>query len=116
MKKIFTALALVFAAMFVAVCVSAYVKTGNTSPRISVYSPDGAPALGISNLLAGKEKFENFNTEYHVVDPLVIQTYVSGRNPAAVKSTSSPWGVGGRHLFQQKGPPLDAVRIRDRGV
>ena len=83
MKKIFTALALVFAAMFVAVCVSAYVKTGNTSPRISVYSPDGAPALGISYLLAGKEKFENFNTEYHVVDPLVIQTYVSGRNPAA---------------------------------
>ena len=50
------------------------------SQKISVYSPDGAPALGIAKLMA-----ENVleNVEYHVVDPTTVQTLVGGENPRA---------------------------------
>ena len=48
--------------------------------KISVYAPDGAPALGISKLMA-----ENSldNAEYHIIDPNTVQTVVGGADPKA---------------------------------
>lgn len=46
---------------------------------VSVYAPDGAPALGIANLLA--EDADGVN--YEIVDANTIQTYVAGANPKA---------------------------------
>lgn len=52
------------------------------SGRLKVYAPDGAPALGIANLLSGVASLE-IEAEYHVVNATTIQTYVAGNNPAA---------------------------------
>ena len=47
---------------------------------VEIYMPDGAPALGLANLLSGEE---TFNGNYHVVNAETIQTFVNGANPAA---------------------------------
>ncbi|MDE7265077.1 MAG: hypothetical protein K2N52_02245 [Clostridia bacterium] len=44
---------------------------------VSVYAPDGAPALGLANLLAGEATF-GVAVNYNVVDSTLIQTYVAG--------------------------------------
>ena len=53
------------------------------SGKVSVYAPDGAPALGIANLLAGEKSFENVTVDYNIVEPSLIQTYVTGENSKA---------------------------------
>ncbi len=50
--------------------------------KVSVYAPDGAPALGIANLLAGVESFSN-EVSYNVVNASLVQTFVTGANPKA---------------------------------
>ncbi|MDE5943699.1 MAG: hypothetical protein K2H30_05790, partial [Clostridia bacterium] len=47
------------------------------SKSVSVYAPDGAPALGLANLLAGEAEFD-VDVNYNVVDSTLIQTYVAG--------------------------------------
>lgn len=48
--------------------------------KVSVYAPDGAPALGIAKLM-----FENTlkNVEYNIVNPNTVQALVGGVNPKA---------------------------------
>lgn len=53
------------------------------SDKVSVYAPDGAPALGLANLLAGEKSFENVTVDYNIVEPSLIQTYVTGKNSEA---------------------------------
>lgn len=50
------------------------------SHQISVYAPDGAPAIGLSGLIA-----ENSLTgvDYHIIDPNTVQTVVGGTDPKA---------------------------------
>lgn len=50
------------------------------SGKISVYAPDGAPALGLAKLIAENSLS---NIEYHVVNANTIQTFVGGENPKA---------------------------------
>ena len=47
----------------------------NTNKDITVYAPDGAPALAIAKLL--KEDTETDGVSYHVVNPQTITSYVS---------------------------------------
>ena len=49
------------------------------SQKISVYAPDGAPALGLAKLMAE----DKLNADYHIVDPGTIQSDVGGKNPQA---------------------------------
>jgi hypothetical protein len=56
--------------------------TSEYSGTVSVYAPDGAPALGLASLMAGEVSF-SAQVDYHVVDATTIQTYVTGANPAA---------------------------------
>ena len=46
--------------------------------KISVYAPDGAPALGLAKLMAEEETFYNGQVEFNVVSADTIQTYVVG--------------------------------------
>lgn len=62
----------------------AFFHDGNFSDEsyageISVYAPDGAPALGLAKLMAESD----VRAEYHVVDPTLIHTYVTGKNPVS---------------------------------
>ena len=50
------------------------------SRKISVYAPDGAPALGLAKLMAEDSLG---NTEFHIVDPNTVQTLVGGTDPKA---------------------------------
>lgn len=56
--------------------------TAEYSGKVSVYVPNGAPALGIANLLAGEEPLP-CEVDYEVVDASLIQTYVTGNSPKA---------------------------------
>ncbi|MCD8308567.1 MAG: hypothetical protein LUD19_01835 [Clostridia bacterium] len=56
------------------------------SGTLSVYAPDGAPALGLSYLMSGEYTLSSgveYNVEYNIVDSSVISTYVTGSSPAA---------------------------------
>ena len=55
---------------------------GGTEDKVTVYAPDGAPALALANLLAGEEGKES-EFDVHIVDANNIQTYVTGESPAA---------------------------------
>jgi hypothetical protein len=58
--------------------------TTEYSGNISVYVPDGAPALSIANMLAGTVDFgTDVNVNYEVVSASSIQTYVAGASPKA---------------------------------
>ncbi|MBO5328705.1 MAG: hypothetical protein J6B04_05990 [Clostridia bacterium] len=70
------ALTLAFTAFGLAACTPA--ETG----KISVYAPDGAPALSIARLMSD-ETLLNGRGEYKIVPATTIQTYVNGENPAA---------------------------------
>ena len=50
------------------------------SKQVSVYAPDGAPALGIAKLMS-ENKIEN--VKYEIVNANVIQTLVAGASPEA---------------------------------
>ncbi len=47
------------------------------SGKVNVYAPDGAPALGIANLLSENKSFGGAEFEYNVVDAQTIQSYVA---------------------------------------
>lgn len=49
---------------------------------ISVYMPDGAPALGMAKLMVD-EDFYNGKVTFNVVNASTIQTFVTGANPKA---------------------------------
>ena len=51
--------------------------------KISVYAPDGAPALGLAKLMAANEIVNCAEIEYNVVNATTIQTYVTGATPKA---------------------------------
>lgn len=89
-------------------------KGGSTT--YTVYAPDGAPALALVNAIAASadsvaslsaapSATEAF--EYHVVDSNLIQTYVTGANPAAdfcilpVNAASKLLGTG--EVYQMLG-------------
>lgn len=44
----------------------------------ALYTPDGAPALAVANMIAGDEE-----VDYHVVDASTISGYVTGETPTA---------------------------------
>lgn len=49
---------------------------------VSVYAPDGAPALSLARLMHEGMQFGD-SVSYHVVAATSIQTYVTGKNPQA---------------------------------
>lgn len=56
-----------------------YDGTGGTaeySQQVSVYAPDGAPALGLAKLMSQENTLEN--VQYNIVNANLIQTFVSG--------------------------------------
>lgn len=51
---------------------------------VSVYAPDGAPALALAGLIAGEADLGGqYEYDVHIVDPNSIRTYVTGVDPAA---------------------------------
>ena len=54
--------------------------TAEYTKKISVYAPDGAPALGLVKLM---QEDAIGNTEYRIVDPGTVQTLVGGNEPKA---------------------------------
>lgn len=55
-------------------------ESAQYSQSVSVFAPDGAPALGLAKLMA-EEKLKNVN--YEIVNASTIQTFVAGSNPKA---------------------------------
>lgn len=55
---------------------------GDGYGKISVYMPDGAPALSMATLMKDNAQFSE-TVEYGVVNPSIIQTFVTGENPKA---------------------------------
>lgn len=54
------------------------------SGKVKIYAPDGAPALGLAKLMAEDIGFgSGCEAQYNVVDASLIQTFVTGSNPAA---------------------------------
>ncbi len=51
--------------------------------NISVYAPDGAPALGLAKIMSTDEIINCAEIEYNVVDATTIQTFVTGAAPKA---------------------------------
>lgn len=89
MKKLTCTLAAAFIAV-TAIAFSACKKNENPD-SVSVYMPDGAPALSMANLLyedyqvrnSGKSSEENLTVNYNVVDSSSISAYVTGSEPKA---------------------------------
>lgn len=50
--------------------------------EISVYAPDGAPALGLANIMS-EAGFYNGKVKFNIVDATTIQTFVTGATPKA---------------------------------
>lgn len=50
---------------------------------VSVYAPDGAPALGLAKLMAEMPVLNGTDMNYGIVDATTIQTYVTGSEPRA---------------------------------
>ncbi|MBD5632738.1 MAG: ABC transporter substrate-binding protein [Clostridia bacterium] len=79
MKKFLTALICAVTVMLSAFGLTA---CGGDKGEVAVYMPDGATALSMARLMTENKSFEK-EVSYHVVDGTVIQTYVTGENPAA---------------------------------
>ncbi len=77
MKKFFAFLATAILAVACALGVSACNNDSGESGKLSVYVPDGAPALSVATL-ADSDKFD-----VHVIDAGIINTKVGGANPQA---------------------------------
>lgn len=58
---------------------------GSAFTEISVYAPDGAPALAIAGLMAGEIEVSDVaeTIKYSVVNATTIQTFVTGESPKA---------------------------------
>ncbi len=79
MKKLLTALLCAILAVLSAI---GFTACGGFENEINVYMPDGAPALSMAEQMAFESDFGE-NVNYNVVNATVIQTYVTGENPAA---------------------------------
>lgn len=86
MKKIITTI-------LAAICIAAFavgftacgqknVDNGD-AVKLSLYMPDGAPALAVAKLMYEDKTIENVKPEYSVVAAETIQTYVTGENSKA---------------------------------
>ena len=51
--------------------------------EVSIYAPDGAPALALAKLMAEENQFGQTSVSYNVVPSSNIQAYVTGEDPAA---------------------------------
>ena len=51
--------------------------------EVSIYAPDGAPALALAKLMAEENQFGQISVSYNVVPSSNIQAYVTGEDPAA---------------------------------
>ena len=88
MKKIFTKMlicVLCLTAVFMCACVNNNGETPGCDPltaRLSFYTPDGAPALGVAKFIADNENFgeKNVAIDYNVVSADTIATYINGAN------------------------------------
>ena len=90
MKKVITTIAAtalcVATAFSLTACNTQQPSGGDDQPtKYSVYAPDGAPALALTNLIAGHDTSlaEGYDFDVHVVDANTILTYVTGENPTA---------------------------------
>lgn len=56
-----------------------------TNSAVTVYAPDGAPALALAGLMSGAVSSNSLEKEvnYNIVDASTIQTHVTGANPDA---------------------------------
>lgn len=57
--------------------------TATYEGKVSVYAPDGAPALGLAGLMAEDDFYSGVEMEYNIVDSSTIMTYVTGTDPKA---------------------------------
>lgn len=88
MKKIFTKMlicVLCLTAAFMCACVNNNGETPGGDPqtaRLTFYTPDGAPALGVAKFIADNENFgeKNVAIDYNVVSADTIATYINGAN------------------------------------
>lgn len=81
MKKFLTALLCAVSAFTATFGFSACVNTTNTN-KLSLYLPDGAPALSVARLM-DDEAILDQAIEYSVVSASTIQAFVTGENPTA---------------------------------
>lgn len=83
MKKFFVTLVCAVLAALTVVGFTACNGVKNDPETVSVYMPDGAPALAFAESMSKSENDDGMKFEYHVVNAATIQTYVTGANPAA---------------------------------
>lgn len=57
--------------------------TSGGSDEISVYAPDGAPALALAKLMSEDNQFNQTSVDYNIVAANAIQGYITGDNPVA---------------------------------
>lgn len=57
--------------------------TASTSSTVSVYAPDGAPALALAKLMSEENTFSQTALTYNIVEAEKIVALVSGENPVA---------------------------------
>lgn len=60
-------------------------QNGDSQPAtsVTVYAPDGAPALALARLMSQEMTFGKEAVDYNIVVATTIQTYVSGESPQA---------------------------------
>lgn len=80
--KIKKLLAVVLAVMTLALG-GVFAACGNNKGEVTVYAPDGAPALALARLMSQEMTFGKEAVDYNIVDATTIQTYVSGESPQA---------------------------------
>ena len=80
--KIKKLLAVVLAVMTLALG-GVFAACGNNKVEVTVYAPDGAPALALARLMSQEMTFGKEAVDYNIVDATTIQTYVSGESPQA---------------------------------
>ena len=79
MKRLLTVL---LSALFLVTGSALFAACDKESARVSVYMPDGAPALAMAQLMSEEMQFGG-EVSYNVVDSTAIQTYVGGDDPQA---------------------------------
>lgn len=57
--------------------------SSSSKSSVSVYMPDGAPALSLAKLMSESRAELSKTVDYNVVNANTIQTYVTGQNPSA---------------------------------
>lgn len=82
-------------------------QTAGALDGVSVYAPDGAPALALAGLMAGEIDTSTVaaSIDYHIVNANTIQTYVTGESPAAdicilpVNAAAKLLGTGAKYTM-----------------